>query len=362
MPGYGYRLTHLSLITLFVVALLCASPMSSAMAQEATDVQEVDVSPAASDSAAPSAPAQTVQAEQKEFTPVQLEPVISPMDEENLPPSAVPPGEILQSLNGQEAGVPVPQQVQQVAPTQAHPVVPGLPDEDLFYDANSLIPQGEIGQRAGPRKLDPRNQPASSLVIVTDKQGSDSVNAQLVAAQRAQALGLYDSAAQIYEELYKKNKRDDRILMGRAVVFQHMGRFDEAIQAYQTLLDKSPKNKEAQINMLGLMTEKYPSVALRRLLDMEEEQGKSAALAAQIAVAYAKLGNFNEALSYLGVASSMEPDNAAHVFNIAVIADRGGNIGMAKTYYERALDVDSANGTAEGVPRDIIYERLAKLR
>ena len=199
-------------------------------------------------------------------------------------------------------------------------------------------------------------------MIVTDKQGSDTVRAQLVAAQRAQALGLYDSAVQIYDELYSKNKRDDRILMGRAVVMQRMGRIDEAIAAYQELLDKSPKNKEAQINMLGLMTEKYPSVALRRLLDMEKEQGKSAALAAQIAVAHAKLGNFKEALSYLGVASSLEPNNAGHVFNIAVIADRSGDRQMAKAYYERALDVDSANGSAEGVPREVIYERLATLR
>ncbi len=357
----GSRLTRLSFMALCASALI--APLTAATAQEEIAPQP----PAGEIAVEPAQPASPAAEGPEKFEPVQLNPqpeyemdpmagqgapLPAPVQAEAMPAPAPVPGELSAPV---ENAASAPAQAQQITPGQES-------DEDVFYDAQSLIPLGEIGERAGPRKLDPRSQRASSLVIVTDRQGSDTVRAQLVAAQRAQALGLYDSASQIYDELYSKNKRDDRILMGRAVVLQRMGRIDEAIAAYQELLDKSPHNKEAQINMLGLMTEKYPSVALRRLLDMEKEQGKSAALAAQIAVAHAKLGNFKEALSYLGVASSLEPNNAGHVFNIAVIADRSGDRQMAKAYYERALDVDSANGSAEGVPRDVIYERLATLR
>ncbi len=278
----------------------------------------------------------------------------APAGVENVPGEngAVPPDTVLQPVS--ESG-----EEHASAPAVVQPEGEG---EDLFYDANSLVPEGEIGKRTGPRKLDPRLQPASRLVVVTEDAGKDTAKAQIVSAERAQALGRFDAAAQIYDNLYKKNKRDPRVLMGRAVVLQKMGRFDEAIHAYQELLDIRPNNVEAQVNMLGLMTEKYPSVALRRLLELSKKDPENAGLLAQVAVAESKLGNFDDALRYLGMAVSIEPQNAGHMFNMAVTADRAGHKAEAIKYYEKALEIDAVNGGAETIPRDAVYERLAKLR
>ncbi|HBR69789.1 MAG TPA: occlusion derived virus envelope protein 66, partial [Rhodospirillaceae bacterium] len=106
----------------------------------------------------------------------------------------------------------------------------------------------------------------------------------------------------------------------------------------------------------------YPSVALRRLLDLREEQPNNAGVAAQIAVVQAKLGNLEEALHFLGIASSMEPNNAGHVYNMAVIADRAGSKSEAVKYYEQALELDSIYGRGETIPRESVYERLANIR
>lgn len=246
-------------------------------------------------------------------------------------------------------------------------VIPALPiteepDENLFFDAESLVPTGEMGVKGGPSKVNPRLQPASKFIVVTKNAGGSSQQAQLVSAERAVKLGHYDAALEIYNRLYEKNKRDPNVLLGRATALQHLGQTDSAVQAYEELLEYRPKNVEAQINMLGLMGQRYPAVALRRLTDLRDENPDHVGVAAQIAVVQAELGQYDDALKYLGIASSMEPNNAAHVFNMAVIADRTGAKKEAVGYYERALELDTIYGGGRTVPRESIYERLAQIR
>ena len=239
---------------------------------------------------------------------------------------------------------------------------PENPDENLFFDAESLVPTGEMGVKGGPSNVNPRLQPASKLIVVKKDHSPGSREAQQVSAERAIKLGRYDAALEIYNRLYEKNKSDPNILLGRATALQHLGQTDAAIQAYESLLAVRPDNAEAQINMLGLMGQKYPAVALRRLLDLREKNPNDAGVAAQIAVVQAEMGKYDEALQYLGIAAGMQPENASHVFNMAVIADRAGAKKEALQYYERALELDTIYGGGRSVPRESIYVRLAQLR
>ncbi len=244
--------------------------------------------------------------------------------------------------------------------------IPALPandmaDENLFFDANTLVPTGEMGSGT-PRKVNPALQPASKLIVVTKDYEPSSRQAQLVSAERAMLLGRYDAALEMYNVMYAKNKRDPHIIMGRAVALQHMGNVDEAITAYQEVLDVRPDNAQAQINMLGLMGERYPAVSLQRLLELRDKDPDNVAIVGQIAVMQANMGQYDEAFKYLGMAASMEPHNANHLFNMAVIADRAGNKDEAIKYYEDALETDSIYGGGTSIPRDSVFERLARLR
>lgn len=244
--------------------------------------------------------------------------------------------------------------------------VPALPadqsaDENLFFDADTLVPTGEMGSNA-PRKVNPALQPASKLIVVKKDHGPGSRQAQLVSAERAIALGRYDSALEIYNGMYKKNSRDPNIVMGRAIALQHLGQHDEAISAYEELLDIRPENTQAQINMLGLMGQKYPAVALQRLSDLREQEPQNVAIVGQMAVLQANLGQFEDAMKYLGMAASLEPNNANHVYNMAVVADLAGKKDSAVQFYEQALEVDSIYGGSRSIPREAVFERLARLR
>ena len=235
-------------------------------------------------------------------------------------------------------------------------------EETLFFDADTIVPQGEVARKGAPRKVSPKTEPGSKFIVVKTSHGKSSKAAELVAAERAMKLGRYASALEMYDAMYLKNKRDPNILMGRAEAYQRLGENDFAVQAYEELLDVRPKNLEARINMLGIVGQKYPAVALRQLMDLRDKHSDNVGIVAQIAVVQAKLGEFDSAIRYLGIAASMEPQNPAHVFNMAVIADQAGDKTQAIQFYEQALEADTLYGKGGAIPRDSIFERLASLR
>jgi tetratricopeptide (TPR) repeat protein len=247
---------------------------------------------------------------------------------------------------------------------------PAIPDatqssefnENLFFDAEQIVPEGELAKKGAPSKVDPSVNPGSSLVITTTEHGASTKEAQLVAAERAHVLGRYESALEIYNNLYVSNKRDPNILFGRALSLQSLGRDEEAISAYEELLDIRPKNLEAQINMQGLIGKRYPAVALRALQDLYQDNPSSTALVSQVSIMEAQLGHYEEAIRFLGMAASMEPQNAGHLFNMAIIADRAGDKKAAVKYYEDALETDTLYGSNRSIPRESVYQRLAELR
>ncbi len=296
-----------------------------------------------------------------------------PVTEVSVADAAVPPVMNVQEVTG--AAVPVmPPNTVTPAPSGAVPApadgqvsapitpMPTGNDSDVYYDSLAQVPTGAMATSVGPREINPVLEPASKMIIVSKDRGENSAEALLVSANRALKLKRYDSALEMFDQLYAKNKRDVRILMGRAIAQQNMGLNESAIQSYEEILKLKPDNTEALVNMMGLVRSQYPEVALRRLLDLYSKHPNNAGIAAQIGVTNAALGHFDDAMRYLGIASTLEPHNAQHLFNMAIAADRNGNRAQAVQLYERALEVDVMYGASRSVPRERIYDRLSVLR
>ncbi len=247
--------------------------------------------------------------------------------------------------------------------TSTSAVTPSMPaGPDVYYDSTMNVPTGSMATAVGPRKLDPVQEPASKFVVVRKTHSGSSQESQIVAANRALKLGSYDAAAEMFEDLYKKNPRDARILMGRAVALQNTGRNESAIAAYEELLDIDTDNQDAMVNMLGLLRKQYPEVALRRLVNLYEKHPNNAGVAAQIGLTEADLGHLDDARRYLSIAASLEPNSGLHLYNRAVIEDRAGKREEAIRYYQEALESDAVYKGSQSVPREKIYDRLAVLR
>ena len=201
--------------------------------------------------------------------------------------------------------------------------------------------------------------PKSKNVVIE----TTTLDTQLVSANRAMKLGRYEAAKEMYDELYKLNPRDAKILAGRAIVLQKMGMADQAINAYEELLKIYPDNADAIVNWSGLIRKQYPAVALNKLLDLHMSQPNNNVVTAQLGVANADAGNYPDAVRYLGDAAAAEPKNPLHLYNLAVVSEKAGKRDQAVTYYEKALEVDAIYGDGQNtVPREKIYDRLAQIR
>lgn len=253
--------------------------------------------------------------------------------------------------------------------------------ETKYFDS----PPGDIMSRLPAPAMDPKRGKTESLIIVNPKSKAKtkppkspskasgsmsekvviettSLEAKIVSASRALKLARYDAARQMYDELYALNPREPRVLMGRAVLFQKLGENGRAISTYEELLAINPDNAEAVVNLSGLVTKQMPAVALEKLLNLRSRYPDNPAIAAQLGVAYANTGNLEDAYRYLSLASSMQPNNAQHYFNMAVVSEKAGQFARAVDLYEKALEVDATTSGASTVSRDTIYDRLTRLR
>lgn len=236
-----------------------------------------------------------------------------------------------------------------------------VPYSGQYYDADA-ISGSKLTGTPSPTLMDPRYQPGTRYVVARPAGAADSVKAQMIAADRALKLGRYVAALDMYEGLYKKNSKSRDVLMGLAVAQQQNGFTESAIATYEELLKIDPNNTDATVNMLGLIKERYPAVAYRKLRELWENNGSNPAIAAQLGLTSAQNGNLEGGIKYLAIAASLEPNNASHFYNLAVLADRAGFSDDAVDYYERSLEVDASYGGGRSVPRDQIYDRLSYLR
>ena len=97
-------------------------------------------------------------------------------------------------------------------------------------------------------------------------------------------------------------------------------------------------------------------------MNLHEQYPGNAGVSAQIGLTQADLGHYDDALRYLGMAASVEPKNALHLFNMGIVADRKGDKAQAIKFYEQALETDAVYGGGRSIQREQIYDRLSVLR
>lgn len=191
------------------------------------------------------------------------------------------------------------------------------------------------------------------------KEGYESALQEARAALKA---GKARESITFFNDLYKENASDVRVLMGLAVAQQLNGYTESAVTTYEALLEIDPDNADAMVNMISILKKENPSWALRRLRVMAEKHPKNPAIASQIGLLNAQLGNYQDAQKYLEKASSLDPKNAGHLYNLAIVADRQGGVDRAVKLYEHALQIDAIYGEGQTIPRGSVYDRLSQIR
>ena len=206
-----------------------------------------------------------------------------------------------------------------------------------------------------------RPLPKDYLIVKKD-HGANDTDSRLTAARLALGQGNYQAALELFDDLFRKNPRDIRVCMGRAVALQKLGQIDLAMDAYQSALITDPHNIEALTNMLGLLKGKDTPTALRKLQQLRDLYPANADVTAQLGMVYGTSGNYTDALKYLNMADAMKPGNPTILYDKAVAYDRMGNSVEAANLYRQILLLASDGSLDQSFPLEQVRQRLATLR
>ncbi|TAL35556.1 MAG: tetratricopeptide repeat protein [Alphaproteobacteria bacterium] len=244
--------------------------------------------------------------------------------------------------------------------TQAAPGQPNRP-----FDPNQAPPDQSTALRTVDQLLE---QPAIvrplplGWLTVRKEHESEDVDTRLTVARAALAQNNNKSALQLFNDLKKKYPKDKRILMGRAVTLQKLGQYDAALSAYEAVLNNDPKNLEALTNMLGLLKLKDPALALEKLEQLRDAYPYNGDITAQLGIAYAGAGRFEDGLRLLEMAEALNPGSAYVLYNKAVLYDKMGRSRQAGDLYRQIMRLAANGDLDQDLPLDAIQRRLAVLR
>ncbi len=169
----------------------------------------------------------------------------------------------------------------------------------------------------------------------------------------------YPQAEALYREVLAADAGNVDALLGLGALAARGGRSDEAREMYQAVLLAEPRNAAANSalsTLPALGTRQLDESALKVLL---REQPGAANLHFALGLQYVAQSRWPDAQSAFFEAVRHEPANADYAYNLAVSLDRLGQAGPAVAYYQRALDLATANALFSP---DAVRERLARLR
>ena len=202
----------------------------------------------------------------------------------------------------------------------------------------------------------------SGYMTIRKESDAGSIDSRLKSARVALAQGNNGAALGLFNDLHQDYPKDKRILMGRAVSLQKLGQSDEALAAYEAVLNRDPKNIDALNNMLGLLKAKDPQLALEKLQQLHDAYPYQGDIAAQLGISYATTGQYDQALRYLEMADSMKPGSAFVLYNKAVLLDKMGRTREAASLYRYILRLAADGEIDQELPLDSIRRRLAALQ
>ncbi|MDX2225059.1 MAG: transglycosylase SLT domain-containing protein [Rhodospirillaceae bacterium] len=181
-------------------------------------------------------------------------------------------------------------------------------------------------------------------------------------AVRDFAAGRFADALDKYQGLVDRDPRDRLALLGVAMSYDALGRADEARQAYAKTLQAEPENEAALARYLALTTRLDAALARADLAGLVKSGvGRPEVLAALSDAARAD-GDEAAAFTHISDAIARAPGVAAYHLNAAILADRLRRPGSAIVHYDEFLRIYAENPTLIDASIDGVRERVRFLK
>ena len=198
-------------------------------------------------------------------------------------------------------------------------------------------PAREGRTAAGPQAT---RTPASPRVEQTGESNVENTAfADVQAGFQAYANGDFNHAEGLYRAALSADPNYGQALAGLATVLQRMARIEESIPIYERLLILDPQDVRASAFLLAHAKSGESAENETRVKVLLQRHPDTAALHFAMGLMMAERSRWAEAHQAFLRANSLVPDNADYSYNVAVSAERLGQIETARTYYEATLAV-----------------------
>jgi len=263
-----------------------------------------------------------------------------------LPPTAVP------AMPGTTASEPPP----------ALPATPAVP-AGAPPAAEASVPNTSAAALPTAETVAPRVRPSSTAAPTStarldaaDREMSPSVphaarvhlrpsaarppepaETMLALAYEAWLADRLDDAQRAYEQVLRADPKNADALRGLAAIALRRGQNERAHQLYLRVLESDPSDATAQAALVNLRGAGDSGQTESRLKTLLASQPEAAALHFALGNHYARSGRWGEAQQAYFDACRLEPENADHLYNLAVSLDHLRQTKLAAQYYGMAL-------------------------
>jgi len=176
------------------------------------------------------------------------------------------------------------------------------------------------------------------------------------------AAGRYEQALDKYQALVDQNPKDRLGLLGVAMSYDKLSRESEAARAYERYLITTPENESVMAQFLQTAAALPPADARVRLEGLVRGGVQRADVYATLSEVSLSAGDNDNALRYMTQAIGMAPNVAMYQLNAGILADRMSQPATALNFYENFLRMFTASPVIIDASIDGIRSRVQYLR
>lgn len=233
----------------------------------------------------------------------------------------------------------------------------------------AALPENSLEETSVPTEVPKTVVPVSGVrqaavekPLVTVRDQKTTLAQNIGDAYAALMRGSYQTALSLYEKVLAEEAGHIQAMLGRATVLHKLRRTEEAKAAYEAVLTRNPRHKDALTNLLALIGEADPKAAESDLLALYKKAPRFSPVVAQLALLYAQEGQMKRAVHYLEEAVRLSPSSLPYRYNLAILLDRMGEKRDALRIYRYVLrDLPTAKVGAIPASKDEILARVSFL-
>lgn len=226
-------------------------------------------------------------------------------------------------------------------PAACEPAQPAATPPPIAAEAAAQPPRREARTQATAPAAE--NETENPIHLNRSRQ---QTNPLLERAYQALLADRADDAQDAYEEVLRDDGKNSDALLGLATLAVRRGQAASAAALYRQALEADPKDAYAQAGLINLTGLENPERSESRLKTLLAGQPGSAALNFALGNLHSRQARWNEAQQAYFRAYAAEPDNAEHLFNLAVSLDHLHQGQLAARYYQLAIGTPAVPGSA----------------